>query len=186
MSVDVVRRLFTADEYFQMIEAGILAADDRVELIEGEILEMPPRAPGHSASTAILNRMLVLGIGLRGFILPGGTIRLWTRSAPVPDIVVLRPHPRKYRDKYPEPEDVLLLVEVSDSSLRRDRELKVPLYARVGINESWIVNVREEILEVYKKPTGSAYATVQQFPRSESVTPSAFPDLHLSVDEIFA
>jgi Uma2 family endonuclease len=71
MSVDVVRRLFTADEYFQMIEAGILAADDRVELIEGEILEMPPRAPDHNASTAILNRMLVLGIGLAASSCPG-------------------------------------------------------------------------------------------------------------------
>jgi Uma2 family endonuclease len=113
MSVDVVRRLFTADEYFQMIEAGILAADA-------------------------------------------------------------------------EPEDALLLVEVSDSSLRRDRELKLPLYARAGINEYWIVNVREEILEVYKRPTGSSYATVQQFRRPESVTSSGFPDLHLAVDEIFA
>jgi Uma2 family endonuclease len=186
MTVDVVRRLFTADEYFQMIEAGILAADDRVELIEGEILEMPPRAPNHNASTAILNRLLVLGIRLRGFILPGGTIRLSTKSAPAPDIVVLRPHPRKYRDRYAEPEDVLLLVEVSDSSLRRDRELKLPIYARAGINEYWIVNIRDEILEVYKKPTGSAYATAEQFPRPESVTPSAFPDLHLAVDEIFA
>ena len=186
MSVDVVRRLFTADEYFQMIEARILTADDRVELIEGEILEMPSRAPDHSACTAILNRLLVLGIGLRGFILPGGTIRLSSRSAPGPDIVVLRPHSRNYRDRYAEPEDVLLLVEVSDSSLHRDRGLKLPLYARAGINECWIVNVREEILEVYKKPTGSAYAAVQQFSRPESVTPSAFPDLHLSVDEIFA
>ena len=79
-----------------------------------------------------------------------------------------------------------MLVEVSDSSLRRDRELKLPLYARAGVNEYWIVNVREEILEVYKKPTGSAYAMVQRFPRPESVTPSAFLDLHLAVDEIFA
>ena len=119
-------RLFTAEQFFQMIATGILTKDDHVELLEGEILEMTPIGLGHAACTANLLRIFILGIDGRGIVWSSGTIHLSDRSAPQPDLAVLRPNPRKYRDAYPVPEDVLLLVEISDSSLRRDRELKLP------------------------------------------------------------
>src|SRR3989442_15238933 len=112
MSVAVERRRFTVDEYLKMVETGILNEDDRVELLDGEIVKMPPPpGPDHNAPTAIINRLFVLGVGSRAVVLPGPTLRLSKRSAPEPDFVVLRPDPRSYRDRYAEPGDVLLLVE---------------------------------------------------------------------------
>ena len=187
MSVDVVQRQFTVDEYLKMVETGILNEDDRVELLGGEIVEMtPPPGPDHNAPWGILNRLLVLGVGSRALVMSGPTLRLSRRSAPEPDFVLLRPDPRNYRDRYAEPGDVLLLVEISDSSIRRDRELKLPLYAAAGIPEYWIADVQSETVEVYKDPAGSSFASVRVFPRGESVSPSAFPDLRIAVDEIFA
>jgi Uma2 family endonuclease len=185
MSVNVVRRLFTAEQYFQMIATGILTKDDHVELLEGEILEMTPIGLGHAACTANLLRILILGIDGRGIVWSSGTIHLSDRSAPQPDLAVLRPNPRKYRDAYPAPEDVLLLVEISDSSLRRDRELKLPLYARARIQEYWIVDVQDEVVDVYTSPTSLNYASARIFRRGEFVSPAAFPNLAIAVDDIF-
>ena len=187
MSVDVARRQFTVDEYLKMFELGILTEEDRVELLDGEIVEMPPPpGPDHNAPTAILTRLLVLGVGSRAIVMPGPTLRLSRWSAPEPDFVLLRPDPQNYRDRYPVPGDALLLVEISDSSIGRDRQLKLPLYAAAGIPEYWIVDVRGETVEVYRDPAGSSFASTQVFRRSDSVSPSAFPDLRITVDEIFA
>ena len=186
MSVDVVRRLFTAEQFFQMIATGILTKDDRVELLEGEILEMTPIGLGHAACTANLLRIFILGIDGRGIVWPSGTIHLSDRSAPQPDLAVLRPNPRKYRDAYPVPEDALLLVEISDSSLRRDRELKLPLYARPGIHEYWIVGVQDEVVDVYTSPANLTYASAHTFRRGEFISPAAFADVIVTVDEVFA
>ena len=185
MSVDGVRRLFTSDQFFQMIATGILTKDDHVELLEGEILEMTPIGLGHAACTANLLRIFILGIDGRGIVWPSGTIHLSDRSAPQPDLAVLRPNPRKYRDAYPVPEDALLLVEISDSSLRRDRELKLPLYARPGIHEYWIVGVQDEVVDVYTSPVNVNYASARIVRRGDFVSPAAFPDLAIAVDDIF-
>ena len=186
MDVEVVRRRFTADQYLQMIDTGILGKGDRVELIEGEILEMGPTGPSHGAGLANLNRLLVLGVGSRAIVMPGATVRLSILSAPEPDLMLLRPRQGSYRDRYTEPGDVLLIVEVSDTSLRRDRELKAPLYARAGIPEVWIADVQGERVEVYRSPGPRGYASAQSLGRGETVAPVAFPDLIISVDEIFA
>jgi len=186
MSVDVVRRRFTVDEYLKMVETGILNEDDRVELLDGDIVTMTPPGPDHNAPTGILNRLLVLGVGSRAVVMPGPTLRLSKLSAPEPDFVLLRPDPRNYRDRYAEPGDVLLLVEISDSSLRRDREVKLPLYAAAGIPEYWIVDVQNETVRLYKDPAGSSFTSVRNFRRGEMVSPSAFPDLRIAVDVIFA
>ena len=185
MSVDVVRRLFTAEQFFQMIATGILTKYDHVELLEGEILEMTPIGRSHAACTATLTRIFILGIDGRGIVWSPGTIHLSDRSAPQPDLAVLRPNPRKYRDAYPVPEDVLLLVETSDSSLRRDRELKLPMYARAGIQEYWIVDVQDEVVDGYTSPANLNYASAQTFRRGEFISPAAFPDLAIAVDDIF-
>ena len=184
MSVDVVRRRFTVDEYLQMAQAGILTKRDRVELLDGEIVEMTPGGASHGSSIAVLNRLLNAGVGSRAVIWPQLTIRLSSRSAPEPDLAVLKR--RSYREAYPTADDVLLIVEVSDSSLRRDRELKLPLYAGAGIPEYWIVDVRAERVEVYTNPSASSYGSLRRFSCGESLSPSAFPDLRIAVDEIFA
>jgi len=184
MSVDVVRRRFTVDEYVHMVEAGILTKRDRVELLDGEIVEMTPSGSPHAAAVSALIRLFVMGLGQRAVVWPQLTIRLSPRSAPEPDLTLARP--RSYRSAYPTAEDVLLLIEVAESSLRRDRELKLRLYAEARIREYWIVDMQAEAVEVYRHPSGPAYASVQRFPRGGSVSPSAFPDLHIPVDEIFA
>jgi Uma2 family endonuclease len=107
------------------------------------------------------------------------------RDSLVLRVHVLRPNPRKYRDAYPVPEDVLLLVEISDSSLRRDRELKLPLYARAGIQEYWIVDVQDEMVDVYTSSANLNYASARIFRRGDFVSPAAFPDLAITVDDIF-
>ena len=186
MSVDVVRRRFTVDEYLHMVEAGILTECDRVELLDGEIVEMTPIDFRHAAYVAALMRVFVIGVGPRALVWPQGPIRLSERSLPEPDVTLLRPRPVSYSDADAEPRDVMLLIEVSDTSLRRDRELKLPLYAGAGIPEYWIVDVQDEVVEVYTNPSSSGYGSIRRFGRGESVSPSAFPDLRIAVDEIFA
>ena len=184
MSVDVVRRRFTVDEYLHMVQAGILTEDDRVELLDGEIVEMTPIGFPHAGSVAALVRVLVTGVGTRAVVWPQGPIRLSERSLPEPDVTLLRPRPVSYSDAAAVPSDVLLLIEVSDTSLGRARELKLPLYAEAGIIEYWIVDVQGREIEVYTNPSGSRYGSVRRFGRGESVIPLAFPDLRISVDEV--
>jgi Uma2 family endonuclease len=186
MSVDVVRRRFTVDEYLQMAQAGILNEDDRVELLDGEIVEMTPIGRPHAACVNALIRLLTFGAGSAAVVWVQGPVRLSENSQPEPDIALLRPRAVPYRDADVEPRDVLLLIEVSGTSLRRDRELKLPLYAQAGIREYWIVDVQSKVVEVYTNPSGSSYASVQKFRRGESVIPLAFSDLRIAVDEIFA
>ena len=186
MSVEVVRRRFTVEEYLKMVETGILNEDDRVELLDGEVVTKMTPGPAHNASVANLTRLLILGLGSRAVLLPGPTVRLSKMSAPEPDLLLVRPEPRAYRDRYTEPGDVLLLIEVADSSLSRDRNLKLPLYAEAGIREYWIVNEQDQTIEVYLEPSGSGYRSPQTYGRGETVNPSAFPDLRISLNEIFA
>ena len=186
MSVDVVRRRFTVDEYLHMAQAGILTEDDRVELLDGEIVEMTPIGRRHSGCVAALLRVLITGIGSRALVWSQGPIRLSGHSLPEPDVTLLRPRPVSYSDADAEPRDVLLLIEVSDTSLRRDRVIKLPLYAGAGIPEYWIVDVQGRELEVHTRPSGSGYGSVRTFCRGQSLSPLAFPDLRVAVDEVFA
>lgn len=185
MTVDTVRRRFTVDEYVHMAQVGILTRRDRVELLDGEIVVMTPIGRLHAACVAVLMRVLLIGVGPRAVVWPQGPIRLSERSLPEPDVALLRPRPIPYRDADGEPRDVMLLIEVSDTSLRRDREIKLPLYASAGIPEYWIVDVRDDAIEVHASPSGARYGTVRRFGRGESVSPLAFPDLRIAVDEVF-
>ena len=166
--VDVVRRRFTVDEYLQMVQAGILNEDDRVEHLDGEIVEMTPIGRPHASCVAALMRCLITGVGSRAVVWPQGPIRLSGRSQPEPDLALLRLRTVSYRDADAEPRDVL------------------PLYARARIQEYWIADVQGEVVEVYTNPSGSGYAPVQRHRLGESLSPAAFPDLRIAVDEIFA
>ena len=185
MDVEMTRRQFTTDEYLRMIDAQIFDRDDRLELVEGDVLDMAPVGRSHALCVAVLNRRLVVGLGERGLVFPQMTLPLGARSAFEPDLTVLHPREAARRRAWATPADVLLVVEVSDTSRRRDRDIKLPIYARAGIAEAWIVDVRGERIFVYRSPRGGEYESVLEVARDGVVAPVAFPDLRVPVDEVF-
>ena len=151
------RRLLTVEEYHRMGEAGILTEDDRVELIEGELVAMAPVGSEHIAATNALTRLLVLAVGDRAIVSVGNPVRLTRHSEPQPDFSLLNRRDN-YRKTPPGPEDTMLAVEVSNTSLDYDRKVKLALYARSLIPEVWIVNLAAEEVEVHRSPAAGGYA----------------------------
>ncbi|HYO49119.1 MAG TPA: Uma2 family endonuclease [Chloroflexia bacterium] len=181
MALQPTRHLITVDEYYRMAEAGILSEDDRVELIEGEIIDMAAIGIKHALCvdrlSKLLNRLLPEEILVR----VQNPIYLNQRSEPQPDLALLKPQDYSRRKHHPGPDDVFLVIEVSDTTLTFDRKVKVPLYARAGIPELWIVNLQEDNIEVYTQLGGDAH---QQLQRGQSLSIPGFPDLTLAVDDI--
>jgi Uma2 family endonuclease len=178
------RHLITVDEYYRMAEAGILSEDDRVELIDGEIIDMAAIGIKHALCvdrlSKLLNRLLPEEILVR----VQNPIYLNQRSEPQPDLALLKPQDYSRRKHHPGPDDVLLVIEVSDTTLTFDRKVKVPLYARGSIPEVWIVNLQDDSTEVYSQPEGGAYQERQQLQRGQSLSIPGFPDLTLAVDDV--
>jgi Uma2 family endonuclease len=171
-------------DFHRMGEAGILGPEDRVELIEGELVEMTPIGAAHAGATLGLNRRLSLALGERAFVAVQNPIRLDEGSEPQPDIAVLRPRADDYRSEHPTPADILLLIEVADSSLRLDRQVKLPLYARHGVPEVWIVDLAGGAVELCRGPGPGGYARISRAGRGEAVQPEALPDITLAVADI--
>lgn len=146
------RHRFTVEEYYLLWEREVLPADLRTELIEGEIIEMAPIGPPHAGGVGLLTHRLVMACGDAGMVHPGLPVRLSNWSEPRPDFSILRPRDDWYRMSHPGPEDVLLVLEVAQTSLRFDREVKGTLYAKHAIPEYWIVNLPESRLEVLTDP----------------------------------
>jgi len=185
MSVEIARHSFTVEEYERMGEAGIFPPNARLELIEGEIYEMSPIGSPHAACVDAL-ALLFNEVARRRFIVRvQSPIRLNDFSEPQPDVSLLRWRDDFYRGAHPTPADVLLVVEVSDTTTETDRKVKVPLYARAGIPEAWLVNIPDGRIEVYSDPSGDAYGQVKQFERGEQAQSSTLKELVMSVDELF-
>lgn len=184
MSVQLDRRTFTVEEYRRMGETGILSEEDRVELIEGEIVKMSPIGERHASCVSWLTQTITLLLQRAFLVWVQNPVRLNDHSEPEPDILVLKPRDDFYRNGKPRPEDVLLLIEVADSTLAYDRLVKVPLYARAGIPEVWIVNLNDERVETFADPSGGAYRTTAVFSRDEDVQSYALCDLNLNVSDI--
>jgi Uma2 family endonuclease len=167
-----------------MAKAGIIHEDDRLELIEGEIVEVSAIGSRHAGCVNGLNG--TFSDRLRGRVVIGvqNPVRLGGRTEPEPDITLLRPRPDYYRRAHPVPEEVLLLIEVADTSQDYDRDTKAPLYARYGIAEYWIIDLEEDRIEVYRSPSPDGYLEVAMVERGESLHMQAFPDVALTVDEI--
>jgi Uma2 family endonuclease len=184
VEVEVKRRRFTVDEYHRMLEAGILRQRERIELIRGELIQKMGIGPGHGGCSSFLIARLVPRLVDRVLVAAGNPIVILPDSEPEPDLTLLKPRADFYRRAHPRPEDVLLVVEVADSSRRFDRNVKRPLYAEAGIAEYWIVDLVDEVVEVHRESEGGVYRQVERIGRGGSVSPQAFPDVTLSVDEI--
>ena len=177
------RHLWTVDEYHRMGEVGLLDADARVELLEGEIVEMAPIGDAHAAISNRLNRLLVLAVGERGIVAVGNPVRLSLHSEPQPDFSVLRPR-ADYQTRGPRPEDVILAVEVSDTTLRRDRQVKLAMYASAGIPEFWIVNLEIREVEIYRSPAGDTYASVERKGPVNVATIVGLPGVSIAIGQM--
>lgn len=175
---------FTTERYERMVAAGVLTDDDRVELIDGEILEMPPLSPEHSSVVQRLTRRFYERLGDEAIIFVQDAIRLPPDSEPEPDIVLVRPPEERYRRRHPDADDVLLIVEVIHSSGERDRLRKLPLDARHGILEVWLIDVPAGRFEVHRNIVGTGYASVEFVERGSAVAPLKFPDVSIAVDDV--
>jgi Uma2 family endonuclease len=184
MSAQLEPRRFNVTEYYKMAKAGILKPDDRVELIEGEIIKMSAIGSPHAACVSRLVRLLSKAIGDTAILSPQNPVRLDDFSEPVPDIALLKPLDDYYAARHPTPIDALLVIEVADSSLLKDRNVKVPLYARAGISEVWLVNLSKETIEVYSEALNGKYRKCRKFKRGEVVKSSTVKGLALKVNEI--
>ncbi len=178
---DGKRRLFDVDEYYAMAAAGILSEDDRVELLDGEIVFMAPIGSAHAICVGRLTNLLAAELGQRALVWVQNPVRLGSRSELQPDLMLL--NWRDYSD-HPEPEDVRLLIEVADTSVALDRTAKLPLYARAGIREVWIVNLPAQAVEVYSEPVGSKYGRSTVIGMDGSLAPTAFEGFSLEVSQI--
>ena len=184
MAVELKRYRFTRSDYHRMAQTGILSPDARVELIDGEIIEMSPIGRRHMAAVDRANRVFTRGVGDEAIVRVQGSIALANHAEPEPDLAILR-----YRDDFygmteATEQAVLLIVEVADTSEWYDRTTKAPLYARFGIPELWIADLNRDFVTRYTDPTPDGYATTQVFRRGESLTPIAFPDLAVNVTDI--
>ena len=185
MALTEARRLFNVDEYYRMADAGILTEDDRVELIEGEIIEMSPIGDRDAACVDRLTKLLVGRVQDAAIVRVQNPIRLSALIGPQPDLALLRPRDDFYSSGHPRPEGVFLIVEVAETSLNYDRTLELPLYARAGIPEAWLVDLPGGEIWTYSQPESGAYRMVNRLGRAGSITSGTIPGLTLDAGEIF-
>ena len=179
------RYRLTVAEYHRLGENGIFDEDSRVELIEGDLIAMPPIGEQHASKTRRLNQLFSLRVGDAAIVDVQNPVMLDAHSEPQPDVVLLKPRPDFYESAHPRPEDVLLLIEVSDSTLRYDRDIKVPLYAKAGIPEVWLLDVAGQRLEVYRRPSPDGYREIHYPALTDNIAPVLLPELSLSVASLF-
>jgi Uma2 family endonuclease len=181
---EITRKLFTVDDVYAMFEAGILDQDARVELLEGEIFEVPAPGPRHVACVNRATMLLAPALSGRAIVSVQNPLRLNRRSEPLPDIVLVKHRADFYSSERFLPPDTLLVIEVSDSSLYHDLHRKLPLYAKAEVQEVWIEDVQAGIIHVYRDRDGMTYLTALTLRRGESISLAAFPDLILNVDDL--
>ena len=177
---------FTVDDFMLMGEVGILPHDARVELIDGEVIEMNPIGPGHSGRVIRLTQWFSRVLGDRALVSIQNPFQFRPRSQPQPDVMLLRPREDYYTTSHPMAADTLLLIEVSESSLNYDRNTKAPVYAQAGIAEYWIVNLVTMQLIVYRRPVDGEYRDIRVLGKGDTIQPLAFPDITIDVAEILA
>jgi Uma2 family endonuclease len=177
-------RRFNVNEYHRMAAAGILHEDDPVELIEGEIVEMPPMGSIHAACVSRLDRLFARQAGDLAIVRVQLPVQLDEHSEPEPDLALVRLRPDFYAAAHPGPGDVLLVIEVADTTVRYDRTVKGALYARASIPEYWLVDLQRGHVDVRREPARGRYRTIRVFHRGERLTPQALPGIEIAVEAI--
>lgn len=186
MAVQPAPYRFTVGEYYRMAEAGIFNEDDRVELLEGQIVDMAAIGSRHAGCVNRLNMFFARRLAGRAIVAVQNPVRLSEHSEPKPDFALLRPRPDAYAGGHPGPEDVVLLVEVADTTAAWDRGHKLPLYAAAGVPEVWLIDLTAAVVEVCRRPEGAAYREVRVALPADHIAPEAFPEVSLSVRDLSA
>lgn len=185
MATALQRYRFTVEDLAQMVQAGIIPPEKRVELLAGEIVEMTPISPRHAACVdRVANRLFGL-VRDRAILRIQSPVTLPPASQPQPDLALLRPREDFYASSHPGPADVLLLVEVAESSRSYDLGVKVPLYAQAGIPEVWVLDLETERLLVFREPSPQGYKLQRLCTGEDRLAPLAFPDLEVTAGELF-
>jgi len=177
-------RRFTVEEYNLMGETGVIKPDERVELIEGGIYKMSPKGTAHCASTSYAEDCLKAKLGDRALVRAQDPIHLDEHSEPEPDVVLAMPHLTRYADHHPTPNEILFILEVADTTLAKDRNVKAQLYAQAGIIQYGILNVNARELEDYREPDASGYRTKHTYRADESFTLVTFPAVRIIISEL--
>ena len=178
-----MKHLISVEDYHKMGEAGIFDSGARVELIEGEIFDMTPIGTKHASTVTRLTDIFTDGLRGRATISVQNPIVLGDQSEPQPDLSVLKKKKDYYASAHPRPKDILLLIEVAETTVSQDRAIKIPLYARHGIQEVWLIDLEQKRMEVYHKPVAGEYRHVDIY-RKEQVSPKSFPDFKINLNEL--
>lgn len=184
MSVQYQKRYFSVDDYYRMADAGLFPIGTRTELIEGEVIEMCPIGNRHAGCVLRLNTLLGRKVGASALVSVQNPVRLNDFSEPQPDIALLKPRDDFYSSAHPTPADVLLIIEVADSSVEFDRRIKLPLYARAGIAETWVMVLPKGTIEVHSQPVNGKYQKVQRLKRGRRLVSPTIAGLDFKVDDL--
>jgi hypothetical protein len=182
----VPRHRLTRDHYHRMGAAGILGENDRVELLDGQLVDMSPIGPRHALVVDALNELLVTAFAGRARVRVQSPVVLDDGSEPQPDLALLRWPWRGHPQSHPEPDGIFLLIEVSDSSLNFDRRVKLPLYARAGVREVWIVDLTTDVVLVHRNPSGSRYRSIRRAAAPNVLDVADLPGPSIPVAALFA
>lgn len=188
MSMDtpaLPRHKLNLDEFHRMVEAGVFTPEQRIELLEGELFDMAPIGPAHSGTTNYLTQALYQVVGTQAVVSVQNPIMLGDDSEPQPDLALLRPRGDFYKNSHPGADDILLLVEIADTSVSTDRDYKIPLYARHGIPEVWLLDVKHRQLEIHRKPEQGRYQQVYTAKTDESICLSQLPGIELNLQQLW-
>ena len=180
----ILRHRITVDEYYRMAEVGILPPDARVELIEGEIIDMAPIGPGHGGTVMQLDRLLQKAVGDCAYVFVQSSERLSDISEPQPDLALVKPRSDLYKNQHPSPADTFLIIEVSESSLRYDLQVKAPLYARHGLPEYWVIDLKGRQVRFFRSPDAGQYTDVTSTGTPGVVAPVALPDVKIDLTHV--
>ncbi|MGB0563476.1 MAG: Uma2 family endonuclease [Spirulinaceae cyanobacterium] len=184
MIVQLRHKKFTVGQYHHMIESGILTERDRVELLQGEIIEMPPIGAKHAACVDRLADLLFGALTGQAIVRVQSPIQLSHHSEPEPDLAILRRRDDFYAAGHPQVSDIFAVIEVADTTIEFDRRVKLPLYAQDGIPEVWLVDLNASVVELYRQPSQGEYQQVQVFSQQQSLTLQSFSALQFSVAQI--
>ncbi len=185
-SITTRLKKFSVDDYYRMADVGILSPDERVELLCGEVIEMSPTAIRHAACVDKLTTLFAVGTNGRAHVRIQGPVRIDNMNLPEPDVALLKLRPDEYTTGHPKPDDVLLIIEVADTSIETDRKVKLPIYAAAAIPEVWIVDLAASAIEVYRSPRAHTFTECSVLKAGASISPLAFPDMEIPVAALYS